>query len=93
MIDGNSRFNKEVLKTLGLVVMALTIVVQSFLKSDGNSKLADEVKANRTTIQTYSERIARLEECIIALRPLPQEVASIKATVTEIQKTLDRGGK
>lgn len=83
MADGNGRFNKEILKTLGLVVMALTIVVQSFLKSDGSSKLADEVKSQAV-------QIARLEECIIALRPLPQEVASIKATLAGIEKKLDK---
>ena len=82
MTNGNGKFNREVLKTLGLVVMALTIVVQSIVKSEGSSKLADEVKSQAV-------QIARLEECILSLRPLPQEVASIKATLVEIGKRLD----
>ena len=37
-----------------------------------------------------NERIARLEECIITLRPLPNEVAGMKVALDGVQKTVDK---
>ena len=36
------------------------------------------------------ERIARLEECIITLRPLPTEVYGLKATMDGVKTTVDK---
>jgi hypothetical protein len=38
---------------------------------------------------TQNERIARLEECIMTLRPLPTEVAGIRATLDGVKTRVD----
>ncbi len=78
MTNGNNKFNVEALKTLGLIIGLLIIIAQG-LMSSGSTKSGDEVK----------ERVARLEECIWSLRPLPQEVAGMKATLNAIKEKLD----
>ena len=78
MTNGNSKFNLEALKTLGLIIGLLIIIAQG-LMSSGSTKSGDEVK----------ERVARLEECIWSLRPLPQEVAGMKATLNAIKEKID----
>ena len=75
MTNGNSRFNIEALKTLGLIIGLLIIIAQGLLS---NSR-GDDIK----------ERVARLEECVMSLRPLPQEVSGIKATLNAIKEKID----
>jgi hypothetical protein len=38
---------------------------------------------------TQNERIARLEECIMTLRPLPNDVAGMKATLEGVKTRVD----
>jgi len=40
-----------------------------------------------------NERIARLEECIITLRPLPNEVAGMKVALDWVKISVDNFGK
>jgi hypothetical protein len=39
---------------------------------------------------TQNERIARLEECIITLRPLPSEVAGMKVALDGLKTSVDK---
>lgn len=75
MTNGNSKFNIEALKTLGLIIGLLIIIAQGLMSNNRG----DEVK----------ERVARLEECVMSLRPLPQEVAGMKSTLNAIKEKLD----
>ena len=59
MTNGNSKFNIEALKTLGLIIGLLVIIAQGLMSSGSKDAL--------------NERVARLEECVMSLRPLPQE--------------------
>ena len=77
MTNGNSKFNLEALKTLGLIIGLLVIIAQGILSGSGGG--SDQVK----------ERVARLEECVMSLRPLPQEVAGMKATLNAIKEKID----
>ena len=77
MTNGNNKFNIEALKTLGLIVGLLVIIAQGILSGSGGG--SDRVK----------ERVARLEECVMSLRPLPQEVAGMKATLNAIKEKID----
>jgi hypothetical protein len=49
------------------------------MSSGTTRRSGDEVK----------ERVARLEECVMSLRPLPQEVAGMKVTLNAIKEKLD----
>ncbi len=83
MANGNSRFNIEALKTIGLIIALLTIIAQGLLSgSGGSAKLEEKVNAQ-------AQQIARLEECVLSLRPLPAQVAGIEATVKAIEKKID----
>ena len=79
MTNGNSKFNLEALKTLGLIIGLLIIIAQGLMSSGTTRRSGDEVK----------ERVARLEECVMSLRPLPQEVAGMKATLNAIKEKID----
>ncbi|MEN6560876.1 MAG: hypothetical protein ABFD52_08895 [Acidobacteriota bacterium] len=83
MTNGNSKFNVEALKTIGLIVALLTIIAQGlFSGGAGKSKLEEKINAQ-------GEKIARLEECVLSLRPLPAQVAGIEATVKAIERTIN----
>lgn len=79
----NGKF-KEKLYALGLAVSIIFILIDKVIVPTVNSgKLADAVN-------TQAQQIARLEECVIQLRPLPYEVAGIKVSLEGLRVTLDR---
>jgi uncharacterized protein YlxW (UPF0749 family) len=45
---------------------------------------------NAGPIAQIREDVARLEECVYSLRPLPAQVAGLSATVKSLEKTLDK---
>ena len=81
--NGNGKL-REKLYVLALTASLIFIVIDKILVPTMNSgKLADAVN-------TQAQQIARLEECVIQLRPLPGEVAGIKVSLEGLRVTLDR---
>ena len=78
MTNGNSKFNLEALKTLGLIIGLLIIIAQGLMSSGSTRERRRGQGAGR------SARGVRL-----SLRPLPQEVAGMKATLNAIKEKID----
>ena len=72
-MEKNGDSKKLNFQTVLLVATLLFLVLEKVVLPSVNSgKLADEVKAQAVEIAT-------LKECVIALRPLPVQVAEIRA--------------
>lgn len=69
--------------TKGLLQVILILAVIAYVA----------VKETSPGSGAQNERIARLEECIITLRPLPQEVAGMKSTLEAVKSTVDNFGR
>lgn len=81
--NGNNRM-KERLYVLALMASLLFIAVDKVILPTVNSgKLADAVYAQ-------GKQIAVLEELVISLRPLPTEVAGLKATMDSVKASIVR---
>lgn len=65
--------------TKGLIQVILVLVALAYVA----------VKEMSPGSGAQNERIARLEECIITLRPLPNEVAGMKATLDGVKSRVD----
>jgi len=66
-------------RSLVQVILILAVVVYVAVKEN----------QGQSTNTYENERIARLEECIITLRPLPNEVAGMKATLDGVRSKVD----
>ncbi len=81
--NGNGKL-REKLYILGLTASLIFIGIDKILVPTVNSgKLADAVNAQ-------AQQIARLEECVLNLRPLPTEVAGLKVSLDGLKNQLDR---
>lgn len=51
-----------------------------------------ELSKSRVThaANNINERVARIEECILSLRPLPQDVAGIKVAIEDLRESVDK---
>jgi len=81
--SGNGK-KREMLYAVGLLASLLFITVDKVVVPTVNSgKLAD-------TVNAQAQQIARLEECVLNLRPLPTEVAGLKVSLDGLKNQLDR---
>ena len=81
--NGNGRL-REKLYVLALVASLLFITIDKIVMPSVNSgKLADAVYAQ-------GKQIAVLEDVVVSLRPLPTEVAGLKASMEGVKNTVDR---
>jgi hypothetical protein len=67
-------------RSLVQVILILAVVVYVAVKEN----------QGQSTNTRENERIARLEECIITLRPLPSEVAGMKVSIEGVKSTVDK---
>ena len=75
-INGNGKnwLTKGLLQVI-LILAAIAYIAVKEISPGNNSK--------------ENERIARIEECIINLRPLPMDVAGMKATLEGVKTKVD----
>ncbi|MCK7508934.1 MAG: hypothetical protein MZV70_36165 [Desulfobacterales bacterium] len=71
MLNGKNGAIKGIVYALVVLSLVAYIAVQNL--TNGN-------QTNRESSQIL-ERMARLEECVITIRPLPQEVSAMKASL------------
>jgi len=81
--NGNGRVWKGVQTALLIGSLAFLAIDKLVIPSVNSGKLADK-------IQAQAEQIARIEECIITLRPLPREVSALTGSVESVKSTVDR---
>jgi hypothetical protein len=79
LLNGKGGVSKGIVYALVVLSLVAYIAVQNL--TDGN-------KSDKEATQIL-ERMARLEECVITLRPLPAEVAGMKATLDGVQSHVD----
>lgn len=80
LLNGKNGIGKGVVYALIVISLVAYIAVQ---------KIGGDNQGNKEAGQIL-ERMARLEECVITLRPLPQEVAGMKATMDGVKSTVDK---
>jgi hypothetical protein len=76
-LNGKNWLAKGLLQALLIVALIAYIGIKEL--SSGGKGSSDS-----------NERIARIEECIITLRPLPSEVAGMKATLDGVKSAVDK---
>ena len=89
MNEKNGRRWKGVQAVLLIGSLGFLAIDKLVMPSVNSGKLADKVQAQ-------AEQIARIEECIITLKPLPEAVSglrvsmdNVKAAVARIERQLD----
>lgn len=80
-LNGRNWLTKGLLQVLIILALVIYIGVKEISSGDG--------KAGKEASTAVNERIARIEECIISLRPLPAEVAGMKATLDGVKSKVD----
>jgi hypothetical protein len=87
-INGNGKnwLAKGLVQALIIVGLVAYIAVEKI----GAINNGSENRAQNTVIDLNSQRLARLEECIITLRPLPSEVAGMKVALDGVKSTVDK---
>lgn len=80
MLNGKNGLSKGIIYALIVVSIVAYLAVQ---------KIGNDGQGNREASQIL-ERMARLEECVITLRPLPQEVAGMKSSLDGVKSTVDK---
>lgn len=88
-VSNKNWLGKGLLQVLLIVALTLYIVVDKIMKPpiEQSDALAKELAV---TVNVNSQRIARLEEALISLRPLTAEVFGMKATMDNVKSTVDK---
>jgi hypothetical protein len=81
--NGKSWLTKSLVQIIMILALSGYIVIEKVFKPGAGND------SQNIIIDINSQRIARLEECIITLRPLPTEVAGLKATLDGVKTKVD----
>ena len=86
--NGKNWLQKGLLQLAIILALVVYVIVQGSTKSEGS----------QPQIADLRERVAKLEDCVIALRPLPTQVAGIdeaiknlKISVDDLKRKIDNG--
>jgi len=83
MNEKNGRVWKGIQTALLVGSLGFLAVDKLVMPNVNSGKLADK-------IQAQAEQIARIEECIITLKPLPKEVFGLTASMENVKAAVDR---
>jgi len=81
MMDG--MFKNGTMKMIVNIIALLSLVAYIAVSELSKTRVVNAANG-------LNERVARIEECILSLRPLPQDVAGIKVAIEDLQKSLDK---
>ena len=81
--NGNGRIWKPMQTGLLVITLGFLLVDKLVMPAVNSGKLSEKVQAQ-------AEQLARIEECIIALRPLPREVFALTGSVEGVKSAVDR---
>jgi ATP-dependent Zn protease len=77
--NGKNWLQKGLLQLAIILALVVYVIVQGSTKSE----------ASQSQLMALSERVARMEECVLTLRPLPIQVAGINEAIQNLKKSVD----